>query len=715
LFADTTQKMYANLCDIKVSVNEKGERIRWTGSTASDEFTVVTLTEEGTLKKYVCDPVSWAPDVLPTKVLDFVECDDRRKSKVLISPEDSTSMRQSRRASVFGVNVGGDCSSGACKKYTKMEGCTLSYDIETNMKGVREGGFGLVDEDILSIAAKCSCSEEFYACQSESQSSSMLVSGLITYIIDHMPMWIIGWNCYSFDNECMRYWCIDGVKDLFSVFRVGAFGKSSYGSILNIPGVYNVDLMVFMNKSLYKLPSFRLGDVAEYLGTVKKTKMPIMGPNVDPEVLREYNMNDCVVTMGIWKKEKIEYTIPSLALCMSSPVYDCCRYITGTMAPLGYASHLMSKGVAVRWGKCTIPQVYKGGYVMEPVRGVHESIVVCDFNSMYPSIVSSCNIDPHTVKIEHCSHDVKIGTVHISKNTTKVWLEDRVAVFNNESKSPVCEFMTFLITERSIHKKDNPMYASSLKVLANSLYGSFGYDKSSVYSPSCAAAITAIGRYCVTMSAKFLSGGDVIALYGDTDSVMTSSPGPKLRAIATVSERLDRLHSEMSRTTLHMMRMEIEEYYKKGIMLDKKRYCMLRENGTVKSVGVSVARRDVSAMCKAAAYASIDSMFKDTTQEAIDSIASFIFSVSEMAVRGKFTLKDVSRYIKKDGVSGYEYHSFSEGKVFVQEGKAELNSLVDADVSIVMKTVSEEIERFTVPCMIGKTSDITRAASMSSW
>lgn len=317
---------------------------------------------------------------------------------------------------MFGVNIGGDCTSGACKKYSSVGGCTLSYDIETSMKGVREGGFGLVDEEMLSIAAKCSCPVEFYVDRTGALSSSELVSRFVLFVVDHMPTWTIGWNCYTFDNECMRYWCSGGLKDLFSVSRIGAFGKASYGSILNIPGVYNVDLMVYMNKSLYRLPSFKLGDVAEYLDVTRKTIMPVMKGDVDAEVLKEYNMNDCVVTMAVWKKEKIEQTIPSLALCTASPVYDCCRYVTGTMAPLGYSSYLMSKGVAIRWGQCTEPQNYAGGYVMEPVRGIHENVVVCDFSSMYPTIIASCNIDPHTVKVESLVHKAKIGTVQLTKN-----------------------------------------------------------------------------------------------------------------------------------------------------------------------------------------------------------------------------------------------------------------------------------------------------------
>lgn len=701
--------------EIKRLVSSGGERIRWAGLTGSKRFLVMSVTPRGGTTKYECSPMSWRPDVEPARVLSFVECDKGSDRGVSISPADSTSMAEARRAAVFGVNIGGDCSSGGCKKYDPVEGCTLSYDIETSMENSREGGFALVNEDILSIAAKCSCSKEFYVNKTEGAGCTRLVSDFVLFVLDHMPIWLIGWNCYDFDNECMRYWCEDSLKDLFSVSRIGAFGKPSYGSILNVPGVYNVDLMVYMNKSSYKLPSYRLGDVARHMGVTRKTEMPKMSEAVDQEELRAYNLNDCVVTIDIWKKERIEYMIPSLALCTASPVYDCCRYVTGTMAPLGYSSYVMSKGLSINWGCCTQPQNYTGGYVMEPVRGVHENVVVCDFSSMYPTIVASCNIDPHEMTLVYEDHGVKTGTVEVTEHTTKVWLDNKVAMFDSRTKSPICAFMTFLMSERSLYKKTAPTYASSLKILANSLYGSLGYDKSTVYSPSCAAAITAIGRHCVRVAADALLAEGLTVLYGDTDSVMVSANGSRSSVMSTVARALESLHSEMSRTSLSMMRMQVEEYFRKGMMMDKKRYCMLRENGLVKSVGVSIARRDVSGLCKAAAQVSVDSIFRDTKEQRVDGIASFLFSVSRRAVCEGFTLSDVSRYVKKDGVAGYEYSDRVKGKRFVPEAKAKLDSSVDADVSVVLKGVCDEIERFTIPCMIGKTADISRAASMESW
>ena len=97
----------------------------------------------------------------------------------------------------------------------------------------------------------------------------------------------------------MRYWCREDLKNLSSVSRIGAFGKPSYGSILNTPGVYNMDLMAYMNNSLYKLPSYRLGDVAKHIGMAQTIKMSKMSDTVDQEVLRTYNLKNFVVAMDI--------------------------------------------------------------------------------------------------------------------------------------------------------------------------------------------------------------------------------------------------------------------------------------------------------------------------------------------------------------------------------------------------------------------------------
>ena len=47
-------------------------------------------------------------------------------------------------------------------------------------------------------------------------------------------------------------------------------------------------------------------------------------------------------------------------------------------------------------------ETYTGAYVMEPVKGLHENLVVFDFRSLYPSIIVSHNIDPSTFNCDCC-------------------------------------------------------------------------------------------------------------------------------------------------------------------------------------------------------------------------------------------------------------------------------------------------------------------------
>jgi hypothetical protein len=100
----------------------------------------------------------------------------------------------------------------------------------------------------------------------------------------------------------MRYHASSSVTKLFTASRIGGFGRA-YGSILNLPGVYNVDLSTYTLKAMNTLPSFKLKDVTEKLGVTKKLAMPDLGGRVEPSVLREYNMNDCVVVGDMWNKE----------------------------------------------------------------------------------------------------------------------------------------------------------------------------------------------------------------------------------------------------------------------------------------------------------------------------------------------------------------------------------------------------------------------------
>lgn len=700
-----------SLREIQSLVHDDHHEILWVGTTRAIGSSVWMRSPDGVVLKRAIDPNTWREDGSSGRPLTFVERDQSVKHTVGVCPPDGTWLAMDKKAAAFGVNIGGDARPGACKRHKHIDGCVLSYDIETSMKHVRQGAFGLVDSEILSIAAACSCGNQFYTHRGkEGSTSQSMVSEFLVYMVEHSPLWTIGWNCYTFDNECMRYHCHDSAKHLFMVSRIGGFGKNTYGSILCIPGTYNVDLLIYMSKSMYNLPSYRLGDVAKSLRLTSKLHMPDMRQDVDPGRLKEYNMNDCVVVGEIWEKERFADLLPGLAVCTASPLYDCARYVSGTLATQSYSTFVLNSGLRISWSSCENMGKYNGGFVMTPMRGIYRDIVVCDFKSMYPTIMFSCGINPHGFKEAPPDENIKPGTVVPEKHHTKVYLSSKTVIFDNRVKSPMPTLMQQLVEIRNSVRKEYPVHANVLKIAANSVYGSLGYSNSPLYSPSCAAAITSIGRFCVKTAKDVFRKHGLTVIYGDTDSCMVTCDGGKDVVMRTATAALDSLHAYLGSCSLHRMSMALEEYYPKGIMLDKKRYCMLREDGRIKSTGISIARKDVSKICQVAAESTIEAMFLETRQETIDAISSLVSSISCMGISGKFRLGEISRYVKKNERKGYEYIALNGKPDFISEEDANTDSYVDCDVGRVMRNVSSEIERFTIPCGIGMVHDIVRSS-----
>lgn len=320
---------------------------------------------------------------------------------------------------------------------------------------------------------------------------------------------------------------------------------------------------------------------------------------------------------------------------------------------------------------------------------------------MYPTIMASCNINPHSFTVEEDEEGMRESEVNVSKSATRVRLGERTVCFDNRNPSIMSWFMRFLVEERDSSRKTMPMYAKSLKVLFNSVYGSLGYSNSMLYSSAYAASITAVRRYCVMLSRKFFIKSDLEVVYGDTDSCIITGKGSREQISKKVEDALMLLHSHMETTSIYMMRMDKEECYQKGIMTDKKRYYILLSDGSTKKVDISLSRKNVSRLCRVAAEVIIEAIFNSDRHGATNRIAEFVYAVSQMAIQGSFTLSDVSRYVKKDGVSCYSYPEVDGGTKYTPQDEAVINSIVSCDMSKVLRSVIAEIERYTVPCKMG--------------
>ena len=73
-----------------------------------------------------------------------------------------------------------------------------------------------------------------------------------------------------------------------------------------------MDLRTFAKRAIpdphYK--SYNLGDIARRMGAREKIDMPDINSSIHQGKLREYNINNCLVVLNIWKLSGCEHTIP---------------------------------------------------------------------------------------------------------------------------------------------------------------------------------------------------------------------------------------------------------------------------------------------------------------------------------------------------------------------------------------------------------------------
>ncbi|CAM9380478.1 unnamed protein product, partial [Discosporangium mesarthrocarpum] len=112
-----------------------------------------------------------------------------------------------------------------------------------------------------------------------------------------------------------------------------------------------------------------------------------------------------------------------------------------------------------------------------------------------------------------------IGAVDWSINKVPINHEGNLYTYNLLADSVTRNTTQELIGMRMKVCKKTPQ-GWALKVLANSLYGTFGAKTSPMYMRKCATTVTTIVRWLVSLTSTLVeSVTQANVLYGDTDSV----------------------------------------------------------------------------------------------------------------------------------------------------------------------------------------------------
>ncbi|NKC00509.1 MAG: DNA polymerase II [Pseudomonadales bacterium] len=241
-----------------------------------------------------------------------------------------------------------------------------------------------------------------------------------------------------------------------------------------------------------------------------------------------------------------------------------------------------------------------GGAVFEPQAGVHENVWVCDFKSLYPSIIRTFNIDP-------------LGHSMAKREGKPVQTQDGTAFSTAPGILP--SILDALFPQRAQAKARGDEVASqAIKILMNSFYGVLGTPACRFYNPNIANAITSQGRHLLHWSRDWFAARGYNVLYGDTDSVFVSSGAhdtqeaeSRIAGLVADFNRELTTYLENQYGVQSRLELEYEKLYTRLFLAKtrgggqgaRKRYAGVRAGGKeVEFVGMEVVRRDWTDLAK---------------------------------------------------------------------------------------------------------------------
>jgi DNA polymerase elongation subunit (family B) len=242
---------------------------------------------------------------------------------------------------------------------------------------------------------------------------------------------------------------------------------------------------------------------------------------------------------------------------------------------------------------------YTGGFVFKPNPGLYENIVIFDFRSLYPSIITSHNISPSTFKCNCCKEGKHVP------GFDEYW-------FCSKKKGFIPDVLEGIITRRMRVKQIMKNVDESklkifharqyaLKTIANSMYGYLGFFGARWYSIESARSITAYGRYYIKKVIDDAKKEKFNVLYSDTDSIFLTLDGKTKKDARKFVE-------SVNASLPGLMELEYQGFYPRGIFVSakekeygaKKKYALLSEDEKIIIKGFETIRRNLSIVAKEA-------------------------------------------------------------------------------------------------------------------
>ncbi|ELV8682283.1 DNA polymerase II [Vibrio fluvialis] len=440
-----------------------------------------------------------------------------------------------------------------------------------------------------------------------------LLNAMVDWFERFDPDVIIGWNVIDFDFRLLHKRAEWHKRKLMlgrgkqpSFFRSASQTQQGF---ITIPGRVVLDGIDTLKTATYHFRSWSLESVSrELLGEGKEIhnvhdRMDEINRMYrhDKPSLAKYNLQDCVLVNKIFTHTHLlDFAIERSRLTgvELDRVGGSVAAFTNLYLPqLHRAGYIAPNLHSEDW------LASPGGYVMDSIPGLYDSVLVLDFKSLYPSIIRSFLIDPMGL-IEGLQ--IPIGNAP----------DQAVPGFRggqfHRSRHFLPQMIETLWAARDVAKKNNEKaFSQAIKIIMNSFYGVLGSSGCRFFDTRLASSITMRGHEIMKQTKQLIEAQGYQVIYGDTDSTFVSLGREHSQQDAdTIGRALvqhinqwwtDHLQQQYALTSI--LELEYETHYRKFLMPtirgaetgSKKRYAGLIGEGDKERMvfkGLESARTD---------------------------------------------------------------------------------------------------------------------------
>lgn len=429
-------------------------------------------------------------------------------------------------------------------------------------------------------------------------SHRLMLEKLNQWLALHDPDAIIGWNVVQFDLRVLqKHADRDAVPLVFGRdgnllewrehgFKDNHFFASAAGRLI-------IDGIEALRSATWNFPSFSLENVAQtLLGEGKSIDNPYQRMAEidrrfaeDKSALARYNLKDCELVTRIFAKTELLTFLLERAAVTGLPA----DRSGGSVAAFTHLyMPLMHRQGYVAPNLGEVPEgASPGGFVMDSLPGLYDSVLVLDYKSLYPSIIRTFLIDP-------------LGLVEGLHDPSD---ENSVPGFRGARFSRKKHCLPAIVSQiwqgrEAAKREQNKPLSQALKIIMNAFYGVLGSSVCRFFDPRLASSITMRGHEIMHRTRELIEAQGYQVIYGDTDStfVWLRQPHSEEQA-ATIGRALVQLVNQWWQQHLRQqyglesaLELEFETHYRRFLMPTVRG----AEQGSKKRYAGLVARADGS-------------------------------------------------------------------------------------------------------------------------